>query len=323
MAEFRPIEISSEHLPVYNPDEFAREFFGRIGQRMELEPQKGTPITIRANALPLAPGLIAGGGSISAMTSHRTSAMRSDGNSDILICFPVQRMLMREAGGREFAAGPGQAVLGSLDRPVSFVSPERRNDFVTLQLSRAMLSPYVTSIDDKLMRASDASDPRLRLLRGYAASLAPDALASPHLRDLAARHLLELAALAIGPTADGHDAAMRGGLRAARLAQAKQVVMAHLERPELSAAFVAARVGVTERYVRKLFEGEDESLATFISARRLDRAMTMLADSTRRDRRILDIALSLGFGDVRTFNRAFRARFDRTPSEMRHEARAS
>jgi len=116
---------------------------------------------------------------------------------------------------------------------------------------------------------------------------------------------------------------MRGGLRAARLAQAKQVVMAHLERPELSAAFVAARVGVTERYVRKLFEGEDESLATFISARRLDRAMTMLADSTRRDRRILDIALSLGFGDVRTFNRAFRARFDRTPSEMRHEARAS
>ncbi|MFT3760418.1 AraC family transcriptional regulator [Thauera sp.] len=317
MTDFRPIEISTDNLPAYHPDEFAREFFGKLGQRMELEPARHAPIQIRAHALPLAAGVVVGGGSISPMASHRTNAMCSDGNSDVLICFPMQRMIMREHGGRECIAGPGQAVLGSLDRRVSFVSPERHNDFLTLQLSRKALAPYVASLDDQMVRASEAGDPCFRLLRDYAASLAADALALPRLRDTVARHLLELAALAIGPSADGRDMALRGSVRAARLAEAKRITMAYLEQPGLCPALVAARLGVSERYLRKLFEAEEESFAGFVTAQRLERAMAMLLDPARRNRRILDIALSLGFGDVRTFNRTFRTRFGLAPSELR------
>ncbi len=316
MGDLAQLELSTDDLPAYRPDEFAREFFGKLGQRMELEPARDAPIRIQVKALPLSAGVVAGSGEISAMTSHRTNAMRSDGNSDLLICFPAQRMLVREQGGDEHLALPGQAVLGSLDRPVSFVSPEARNEFVTLQVSRQALSPYVSSVDQEV-GVSDAGDPRFRLLRDYAASLEPGVLALPRLRDLAARHLLELTALALGPTADGRDAALRGGLRAARLAQAKRTIMAHLQEPDLCAAFVAKRIGVSERYLRKLFDTEAETFAEFVTARRLERAMALLSNPARRHRQILDIAFSLGFGDVRTFNRAFRARFGCTPSDVR------
>ncbi|MBJ7408842.1 MAG: helix-turn-helix transcriptional regulator [Phenylobacterium sp.] len=317
MGDVAQLELSTDDLPAYRPDEFAREFFGKLGQRMELEPARDAPIRIQVTALPLSTGVVAGSGAISAMTSHRTNAMRSDGNSDLLICFPAQRMLVREQGGAEHLAVPGQAILGSLDRPVSFVSPEARNQFVTLQVSRKALSPYAASLDDHAVGVSAPGDPRYRLLRDYAASLGPDTLALPRLRDLAARHLLELTALAVGATADSRDAALHGGLRAARLAQATSAIMAHLEQPGLCAAFVAKRIGVSERYLRKLFETEPETFAEFVTARRLERAMAMLSDPARRHRQILDIAFSLGFGDVRTFNRAFRARFGRTPSDVR------
>lgn len=316
MGDLAQLELSTDDLPAYRPDEFAREFFGKLGQRMELEPARDAPIRIQVEALPLSAGVVAGSGEISAMTSHRTNAMRSDGNSDLLICFPAQRMLVREQGGDEHLALPGQAVVGSLDRAVSFVSPEQRNRFVTLQVSRQALSPYAASLDHGV-GVSDAGDPRFRLLRDYAASLEPGVLALPRLRDLAARHLLELTALALGPSADGRDAALRGGLRAARLAQAKRTIMAHLQEPDLCAAFVAKRIGVSERYLRKLFDTEAETFAEFVTARRLERAMALLSNPARRHRQILDIAFSLGFGDVRTFNRAFRARFGCTPSDVR------
>lgn len=317
MSELAQIDISAEDFPAYRPEEYTREFFGKIGQGMELEMAPQTPIHIRVSALVLGAGVVVGGGSINAMTTHRTSGMRSDGNSDILVCFPRQRMLVRERGGREELAQSGQAVLGALDRPVSFVSREHRNDFVALQVSRQALAPYTTHLDDHLVRVSDPGDPRFRVLRDYAASLQPDVLAAPRLRDLAVRHLLELTALAIAPSADGRAAAMCGGLRAARLVEAKRAVMEHLEEPGLCADLVAGLMGVSERYVRKLFEEEPETFAEFVTRRRLERAVSLLLDPARPRRAILDIALSVGFADVGTFNRNFRSRFGRTPSDIR------
>jgi AraC-like DNA-binding protein len=66
-----------------------------------------------------------------------------------------------------------------------------------------------------------------------------------------------------------------------------------------------------------LFEEEDTTFTEFVLERRLDRAHRMLADPRSADRNISTIAFDAGFGDLSYFNRTFRRRFGRTPSDVR------
>ena len=85
----------------------------------------------------------------------------------------------------------------------------------------------------------------------------------------------------------------------------------------LTVATSAARHGVTPRYVHKLFEDEGVTYTQFVLQHRLDRAFRMLRDPRCAVRRISEIAYGVGFSDLSYFNRAFRRRYDATPSEIR------
>jgi AraC-like DNA-binding protein len=54
--------------------------------------------------------------------------------------------------------------------------------------------------------------------------------------------------------------------------------------------------------------------------RRLKTAAALLRDPRWRDRKIADIAAEAGFTDLSYFNRAFRRRYDETPSASREAA---
>jgi AraC-like DNA-binding protein len=126
----------------------------------------------------------------------------------------------------------------------------------------------------------------------------------------------------LNPTRDAQALAGAGGLRAARLAAAKDLIAKNLHSPRLSAASVAAQLGVSQRYLHMLFENEPHSFAEFVTEQRLAGAMKALTDPAQRHRRILEIALHAGFGDISTFNRAFRKRFAMTPSDWRVHSKA-
>jgi AraC-like DNA-binding protein len=107
-------------------------------------------------------------------------------------------------------------------------------------------------------------------------------------------------------------------VRAARLAAIKADVAAHLGDPDaLRVATLAARHGVTARYVHKLFEPEGVSYSQFVLQARLRRALGVLQDPAWRGRSISAIACDAGFGDLSYFNRTFRRAFGATPSEVR------
>jgi AraC-like DNA-binding protein len=69
-----------------------------------------------------------------------------------------------------------------------------------------------------------------------------------------------------------------------------------------------------------LFESEGLSFTEFVRDERLNRAHRMLASARCAGRKIADIAFTCGFGDISYFNRAFRARFGITPSDVRRDA---
>jgi AraC-like DNA-binding protein len=79
---------------------------------------------------------------------------------------------------------------------------------------------------------------------------------------------------------------------------------------------MAQRHGVSERYVYALFEDSGTSFHSFVAEERLKRAVAMLRDPACA-LKISDIALETGFGDLSTFNRAFRRRFGDTPRGVR------
>lgn len=132
-------------------------------------------------------------------------------------------------------------------------------------------------------------------------------------------HVFDLAAL--GACGDVAEIARQRGAKAARFEAIRSDILGRLGHSDLSAEGIAARHGISSRYVRKLFEEDGSSFSTFVLAERLLRVRRMLVDRRYAHLNIARIAHESGFGDVSYFNRAFRRHFGATPSDFREAAR--
>jgi AraC-like DNA-binding protein len=141
------------------------------------------------------------------------------------------------------------------------------------------------------------------------------------LEDYVETTLLDLVALILGAGSEQADLARRRGRRAARLQIILAAIRTGCDAPDFSVRAVAARVGLSPRYIQDLLHETGRSLTERVLETRLQKARRLLADPVFADRRIIDIALASGFNDVSYFNRAFRRRFGATPTDVRQAAR--
>ena len=123
--------------------------------------------------------------------------------------------------------------------------------------------------------------------------------------------------LSAGKATDGPGS----GVRAARLAAIKTDIVNNLRQHALSIHGVASRHGISVGYIRQAFAAEGTTFTKFVLQQRLASAYLMLGDARFVDRTINAIAFEVGFGDVGSFNRAFRRRYGVKPSDMREQAR--
>lgn len=94
----------------------------------------------------------------------------------------------------------------------------------------------------------------------------------------------------------------------------------NLSDPGLSCERVAVENGISERYLRKLFQSKGHGVSEWIWARRLECAKEAITDPLSRHRSITSIAYDWGFKDSGHFSRAFKARFGATPRDVRTSA---
>src|SRR5262249_25122862 len=87
--------------------------------------------------------------------------------------------------------------------------------------------------------------------------------------------------------------------------------------PELSAGKMAQSLSISTRYLERLLES---SFTAHVTALRLKHAFMLLTAENLIDLRISDIVLRAGFSDISHFNRNFRSRFGRTPTDVRADA---
>jgi AraC-like DNA-binding protein len=90
----------------------------------------------------------------------------------------------------------------------------------------------------------------------------------------------------------------------------------------LDPAMVAAAIGVSTRYLHRVFESSEKSLSTHIRARRLQRARADLADERMGQRSISEIALRNGFANQSSFATTFKKEFGLSPRAVRAGVRA-
>lgn len=98
----------------------------------------------------------------------------------------------------------------------------------------------------------------------------------------------------------------------------RQLVDRHLDEPGLDAEWLATRLGISKRYVQRLFAGMGGSCSSFVQETRLQRAANMLRDDPAI--RISDAAYAVGFDDLSRFCNRFRQRFGCSARDYRKAA---
>lgn len=108
-----------------------------------------------------------------------------------------------------------------------------------------------------------------------------------------------------------------GGLRAARIASVMAQIQEGFADQQFSTRVVAAKLGLSVRYVQDLLQGSGSSITDRIMALRLDKASAMLVDDRNCMLKISDVAASCGFNELSYFHRSFRRRFGASPAKYR------
>lgn len=318
-SPFSPVAISTEAFAPERRLAKWREVYGHNIAKVDIETIGDDPFhaSVKFQALP---GVELVSGSRSAAhyrinRQHLIGARDGFGLSVLLSGGATTRQL-----GRENVLSPGAAIVISGTDP-SVNTMHSPGKFLTIVLPRPKLSALVQNLDSAYAQQIPAENSALQLLIRYVNTLHQGgALDDAALAQAVASHIVDLAALAIGTGTEVAHEAQQRGVAAARLQAVKTDIRNGLSDPGLSPATIAARHGVTPRYVHKLFERDGTSFSEFVLARRLERALEMLRDPHFAGHTISTIAFDCGFSDLSYFNRTFRRAYGATPSDIRAEA---
>lgn len=96
-----------------------------------------------------------------------------------------------------------------------------------------------------------------------------------------------------------------------------------LSRPELTPDLIAAALGISTRYLHRVFEDAQDTVAETLMRMRLDRCRDHLIDPSKRPVSIKEIAYKSGFKSQSHFASAFKGKFGMSPRDLRQAAFAS
>ena len=99
-------------------------------------------------------------------------------------------------------------------------------------------------------------------------------------------------------------------------ARIRRFVLENLANPELDVARIADAVGLSPRYVHRLFADEPLQLMRWIWNERLERCFQVLADRACAGASVSAVAYAWGFNDASHFSRSFRKRYGISPRDV-------
>lgn len=310
------LRVSSKDFPGPDRLEFLRETYGRTVLKVELEAVGAGPIETDLMLREL-PNLGVASGYCSQLRVAHTSQLAD--SDDLVLLMVTEGATVMQHRGREEMIADGEALLTTSAEigHNRMLGPIR---CLNLGMPARVLVPMMDDLAQVLMRPIRRDNAALKLLAGYFRALDETTFGDAGLSRLVASQVQDLVALAVGATRDAAELARGRGVRAARLRLIKHDVLELLGEPGLSAPMMAARHGVSERYLRRLFEQEETSFSAYVLEQRLARVYRQLGDPRYAGAAISTLAYGAGFNDLSYFNKAFRRTHGATPSDIRASA---
>jgi AraC-like DNA-binding protein len=321
MQSIAAYRFSTDDLPVRDRVPVWLEVMGRQHMRLDIELRDTTTVwaALDVHRLPTA--------EITCVQSdpavyRRTRMLANDGNGDFTFTC-IERggfRVVDDETGEDLGSGDGALVFHGVSGVFDVTSRAR---VMAARFDGDMVRNAVRGLDERLLHRLPGDTGRLRLLTSYMGLIMREGVPQdPALAHLLNAHLIDLLALCLRPHGDARERARAAAVPAARLAALRAGVVASLSQVRLSARTIARRHGLSERYVHLLFEQTGMSFSRFVNEERLKRAMAMLLDPACAEMKVGEIAFAVGFGELTTFNRAFRRRYGDTPSAVRRGRRS-
>ncbi|GLI94265.1 helix-turn-helix transcriptional regulator [Methylocystis echinoides] len=316
---FPMMRLRTDDIPRRERMAFVHDFVARHVAGLQFCPAERDNISINLEAMMLPRELTIGRARYTPMHGARTRYLLQDGRQHYLLTVHTEDHEISVGGKEPIKIAAGDVMLVNegictefwLGKPTSV-------DVVSL--NRQVLDTLVPRIGLEASYVLPFDADVLPLLRSYVRTLRRNPPGSVKAAETASRHIYDLAAQML-------DNQVRGGanwdgdsIAAARLKLVQQDILERLSDPALNIDAVAGRQRVTARYIQRLFEKSGTSFTDFVREHRLDLAFRILRNRTSAGKTIAAIAYDCGFSDVSSFNRAFRQRFDATPSDVKAAA---
>jgi AraC-like DNA-binding protein len=316
----RHAHISTSAFPADKRLAMWRDAYGRGIANVDIEPTGDVPFhaDVTFNVLP---GVSIADGIRSSAHYRVTRELAHRGQDVVILSILRNGVATTSQFGKELVCGVGSACLLTSVEPFT-ATLHTQGRFTTLALPRQTIAALVPNFAAAFGRTISTDNRALQLLTRYLdIACSGDKLADPEIARSVSSHILDVAALAIGARGDVADVARRNGGKVLRLSAIRMDIMENLGRSDLSTDMVAARQGISPRYLRKLFEEYETSFSSFVLIQRLVKAQSMLIDPLFAHLNIAQTAHESGFGDISYFNRVYRRQFGETPSDARAKAR--
>ena len=253
----------------------------------------------------------------SAQIVRRTAAKIASASEDFfLVSIQTQGRGMVSQDGRDAVLQPGDFALYDSTRPYTLTFDGSFQQYVLMLPGPTLRSALR---DTQRLTATAVGSERgaghlminmIRTLASDIDTLAPESAAA--VADSVTQILV--AGLSALPAARGQALSPRTAFHRERV---RACVRERLRDPMLSVGEIGRLLRLSPSTLHRVWAGEPCSLTDWIWAQRLDAARRDLGDPSLAARSVSQIAFSWGFNDAAHFSRAFRARFGRSPSDLR------
>ncbi|GAB90709.1 helix-turn-helix transcriptional regulator [Gordonia rhizosphera] len=248
----------------------------------------------------------------------RTAAMiESDPGDDYLLCLITKGSATISQGTHEAVLCDGAFGFVDSSRPfiVNGVTPFEQ---IVLRTPRALVSSRIgqTVLQDAVGQSISGGSGVGRVASNLLVDLAThDDFCAGSLFAVSSA-VLDVVSAAVNHQVDAISLTDRA--HADDLRTVQQVMLRDIGEPDRRIADVGAELGMSVRYIHKLFSAAGTTPRAWLYARRFDRARNLLLHS---DLGVVEIGVQLGFRDASHFSRAFSRHCGSSPSRFRVENR--
>jgi AraC-like DNA-binding protein len=237
------------------------------------------------------------------VTQRHRSHANAEADEFYVIEMPQLSPVLISQRGRDAFVEPGNFTIVNGAEAYLFENSEHLC-LRTLRIPCRSLRSRLPGVDDCVATLASANQPCTALFLDFAASYFKHAPALP--TEINARIEQQLLDLLILALTDERSSRNETSVRSGHRLRAMRVIEQRFSDPALQPADVARTIGVSERYLQKIFSDNGETITAVIRSRRLTEAKRLLANRRQNRLSVTQIAMIVGFSDPAYFSRVFR-----------------